>query len=97
MAAAPRSGALQRLGGGIVDVRRWHLAAASLLAATVVSGAVRLVRDLRDEAVQQKRRLLWKMANSSSSTAPRARQPKAPRLRCRPQPRATPAPHTSSR
>lgn len=66
MAAAPRSGALQRLGGGIVDVRRWHLAAASLLAATVVSGAVRLVRDLRDEAVQQKRRLLWKMANSRS-------------------------------
>lgn len=39
-------------------------AAAGLLAASAASSAAKFVRDMRDEAVQQKRRLLWKMANS---------------------------------
>lgn len=38
--------------------------AASFLAASAVSSALRFLRDLRDEAVQQKRQLHWKMTNS---------------------------------
>jgi hypothetical protein len=40
--------------------------AAGVLAASAAAGAARWARDLRDEAVQQKRRLAWKMAASRS-------------------------------
>ncbi|KAL4437758.1 hypothetical protein ABPG77_005670 [Micractinium sp. CCAP 211/92] len=66
LAAPPRSRALRQLGRGLLEVRRWHLAAAGLVAASALSSAVKYVRDLKDEAVQQKRRLLAKMANSRS-------------------------------
>ena len=39
-------------------------AAAGLLVASAAGSAAKCIRDMRDEAVQQKRRLLWKMANS---------------------------------
>lgn len=40
--------------------------AAGVLAASAVAGVARWARDLRDEAVQQKQRLAWKMATSRS-------------------------------
>ncbi|PSC75647.1 Triacylglycerol lipase SDP1 [Micractinium conductrix] len=66
LAAPPRSAALRRLGRGALEVRRWHIAAAGLLAASAACSAAKYVRDLKDEAVQQKRRLLAKMAASKS-------------------------------
>ncbi|KAL4443986.1 hypothetical protein ABPG75_011723 [Micractinium tetrahymenae] len=66
LAAPPRSPALRQLGRGLLEVRRWHLAAAGLVVASALSSAAKYVRDLKDEAVQQKRRLLAKMANSRS-------------------------------
>ncbi|KAI3427163.1 hypothetical protein D9Q98_007100 [Chlorella vulgaris] len=66
MAAPPRAAALRQLGAGFLEMRRWHLAAAGLLMASVASGALRWLRESRDEAVQQKRRLLWRMAASRS-------------------------------
>ncbi|KAI7844766.1 hypothetical protein COHA_001648 [Chlorella ohadii] len=66
LAAPAQHTALRQLGGGGLDVRRWHVAAAGLLAASAASSAAKFVRDMRDEAVQQKRRLSWKMANSRS-------------------------------
>eukprot|EP00887_Chlorella_sp_A99_P001278 scaffold14.g1278.t1 len=66
LAATPQSRLLRRPGGALLDVRRWHYAAAALAIYSSLAAAIRAWRLLHDQAHQQKRRLLAKMSLSRS-------------------------------
>lgn len=66
LTAPPRHSGLQHLGGGLLRVRRWHLAAAAAVSTQAVRAARQRYRNARDETVQQRRRLQDKIRNSKS-------------------------------
>lgn len=66
LAAPSKSRALPHFLTSVVDVRRWHLAAAALVLYSAVSSALRAWRDSKDTLVQQRRALERKLASSKS-------------------------------
>ncbi|GAB4818468.1 hypothetical protein N2152v2_005514 [Parachlorella kessleri] len=66
LAAPPRHPWLRSLGTGVLNIRRWHLAAAAAVTAHLASTARQRYLEARDEGVQHRRRLQAQMLAARS-------------------------------
>lgn len=64
--APPKSRTIRHVFNALIDIRRWHLVAASLVVYSAASAALRACYNSKDEQVQQRRAIRRKMAASKS-------------------------------